>query len=432
MKVTVIIPVHNSGKYLKECIESALSQNFQEIEVICIDGGSTDNSYEIIEELQKKDSRITYIQDPNTSYGHKINVGIDRASGRYISILESDDKMVSDMVLTLYLVAEKYDADIVDADYYELFKYKGKNLKSVVRKYPNPQCYNHAIEYSDGADRNITYHGIWTALYKREFLIEQNIRLNESEGASYQDLSFLFLTSILAQKVYHINIPLYQYRVDNINSSVRDGRKVLEVVGECEFLKAELEKRDVLSGNIKEKYYMRKYNAYYWNFCRLINEARACFLTKYLQELSSDIQEKEVARGVLGTQMYEQTFLLLDNQEEFLNVVHKRDERKSLVDLLDLLDSVQNEGLVVFGAGILGKWIVDILLQNGNRLQVICDNSKLLQGTMCGDLEICSVERAIRKYPRAFYLIMNRKEGANMKKQLLCGGIQEEKIYVYT
>ena len=88
VKITVVVPVHNSEKYLKECLESALSQSFKDIEILCIDGGSKDASFEIIKKIQEKDDRIVYISDSDTGYGHKLNIGIGKARGKYISILE--------------------------------------------------------------------------------------------------------------------------------------------------------------------------------------------------------------------------------------------------------------------------------------------------------------------------------------------------------
>lgn len=429
MRVTVIVPIHNSEKYLRECIESALSQNFQEMEILCVDGGSTDRSREIIEKMQKKDARIIYMQDPNTSYGHKINVGIVEATGKYIAILESDDKMVPGMIEKLYSIAEKYDADVVDADYYELFHYKNKEWQSPVHKYSYPRDYNHLMVYDDAAKRDIVYTGIWTALYKREFITGQKIRLNESEGASYQDLSFLYLTSFLAQKVYHVGIPLYQYRVDNIGSSVKDERKIYEIIGECRYLKSDLKRRGIYKKEEWELYYTRKYNAFYWNYSRLSLKSRSKFLEKYKEELRIDIESGKIRRNMFAGDMYERTFLLLDDQEEFIKkVIEKEKGTFSTIQFIDFLESVDNGELVVFGAGALGSRIVEILQQNGNMLRGICDNSKRLQETVLGNYSICAVEEAVKFYPDALYIIANKKNGTEMKEQLLKAGILEANI----
>ena len=170
MEVTIIVPIHNSEKYLKECIKSALDQTFYDIEILCIDGGSTDLSFEIIKELREEDSRIQYIRDSNTSYGHKINLGINIARGKYIAILESDDRMCSEFIKRSYDIARASGADIVDVDFYELFNYKGKEFNCSVRKY-YPNTYGHLIKKFDSFNRDSVIRGIWTALYRKEFLI---------------------------------------------------------------------------------------------------------------------------------------------------------------------------------------------------------------------------------------------------------------------
>ena len=80
-KISIILTVHNAQDTLRECIRSACDQSFREIEILCIDGGSVDSSPEILEELALEDDRIRIINDENTSYGHKINKGIDLARG---------------------------------------------------------------------------------------------------------------------------------------------------------------------------------------------------------------------------------------------------------------------------------------------------------------------------------------------------------------
>ncbi len=91
IKISVIMTIHNAEKYIRECMESVLNQTFSEIEVLCIDGGSTDGTPHILKEYAERDLRIRIINDANTSYGHKVNRGIEEAVGEYISVVESDD-----------------------------------------------------------------------------------------------------------------------------------------------------------------------------------------------------------------------------------------------------------------------------------------------------------------------------------------------------
>lgn len=431
-KVSIIIPVQNSEKYLKECIQSALSQTFKDIEVLCIDGGSTDSSSEIIRQIQKEDDRVIYINDSNTSYGHKLNIGIGRARGEYFAILESDDRMCSDMVERLYSIAQEQDIDIADADHYELFCYKDKEYQHVRRKYPNIEYYNHLI-YHDGNihSRFITTFGIWTALYRKKFIVEQNIRFNESEGASYQDTSFMFLTSILSGKQYHLNIPLYQYRVDNAESSVKSNKKIYEIVGECEFLKNDLERRGIQEKELWDLYYIRKYNAFYWNYCRLSLEASALFLEKYLDELKKDIEKGFVKRELFTNYLYDRTFLLLDNKSKFVDMISKLDKDTWAIRFCALLDKLEGKDVIIFGAGILGTELIDILQQNENKIRGICDNSVHLQGIERNGFTISPVEKIVAQFFDAVYLITSWKYAKQMKTQLMSEGIKESNIIIF-
>src|SRR5690554_5825547 len=96
-KVTVIVPFFNSENYIRECIESLVNQTLKELEIICINDGSTDGSYEIVQEYAQRDDRIVLISKYNTGYGHSMNLGLSLAKGEYIGILESDDYVVSSM-----------------------------------------------------------------------------------------------------------------------------------------------------------------------------------------------------------------------------------------------------------------------------------------------------------------------------------------------
>lgn len=430
-KVSIIIPIHNSEKYLNECIVSALSQKFREIEILCIDGGSTDSSLNIVNKWMKTDKRIVSIEDPNTSYGHKLNIGIKRAQGKYITILESDDRMLPETVKELYGIAEKFDVDVVDADYYEFFSVKGKEYKNLQRKCYDQVCYNILIDNTIKENKRIAVNGIWTGLYKKSFLLQENIFLNESKGASYQDLSFLFLTSFLAKSVYHLDVPFYQYRIDNVESSVKDDNKIFEIVGECEFLKENLKKRNILDKTVWKRYYVRKYTAFYWNYCRLSLRARELFLNRYLEELRQDEKKGLINRDMFGGDLYNQTYLLLDDINGFINLVSQNEKENIAVLFSNLLDKVVNRDIVIFGAGVLGNRIIDLLKQHDSKIMAICDNSKQLQGKERKGFMIYSVEDAVERFQNAVYIVANRRHMAEMKQQLRCMGIEDEHIVIF-
>ena len=104
-KISVLIPVYNVEKYLERCLKSVCNQSFKDIEIICINDGSTDSSLSILEEYAKNDSRIKIIDKSNSGYGISMNIGLDNATGDYVGIIESDDFADLGMFETLYNMA---------------------------------------------------------------------------------------------------------------------------------------------------------------------------------------------------------------------------------------------------------------------------------------------------------------------------------------
>lgn len=117
-EISVLVPVYNVEKYLNLCLDSILAQTFTDLEIICIDDGSTDKSGEILDRYAENDARIKVIHKPNSGYGKTMNMAVSLASGRYIGIVESDDTIEKDMYQILYNCITRYDLDFVKTDHY--------------------------------------------------------------------------------------------------------------------------------------------------------------------------------------------------------------------------------------------------------------------------------------------------------------------------
>ena len=141
VKVSVLVPIYNGEKYLRQCLESLQKQTLKDIEIICINDGSTENSAKIIKEFTKADSRFRVITKKNSGYGDSMNRGLKKAQGEYIGILESDDFLEEDAFEKLYKLATKHKADVARANY---FHYKdGQNTKN---DYITQGCANRIID----------------------------------------------------------------------------------------------------------------------------------------------------------------------------------------------------------------------------------------------------------------------------------------------
>lgn len=138
--VSIIIPVCNGEKYLRECLDSVVGQTMTEIEILCIDDGSEDATSDILNEYQRKDSRIQIIRQKNRGYGYSVNLGFKQASGKYVAIVEADDFIEKNMMASLYEKAEAINADVVKADYYMCTGEKENRQITYMQIAPHKKC----------------------------------------------------------------------------------------------------------------------------------------------------------------------------------------------------------------------------------------------------------------------------------------------------
>ena len=211
IKVSIILPIYNVGKYFGECLESVLEQTHSNIEVILVDDGSTDNSGEIAESYAVRDKRIKVIHQANAGVSSARNVGIAAACGKYICFSDPDDILKKDYVEYMLTMCEENHADVsVCAEVFTTFM-------------PN-QCAPH-IEVVSGeeAAAQILYGkitvGCYSKMFSRTFLNMNNIRFFEDvyigEGFNFNVLAFCS-----ASKVAVSQHKVYYYRLDNSTSAM--------------------------------------------------------------------------------------------------------------------------------------------------------------------------------------------------------------------
>ena len=183
--ISIIVPVYNVEKYLNRCIDSLISQTYQNIEIILVDDGSTDSSSEIVDGYLKKDNRIKVFHKDNGGLSDARNKGIEISKGKYLSFVDSDDYVTNTYIETLYNTIIEYEADISICSYkvnYETGQIlkKGKNKKGVYS--------------TEKALKNMLYHrdfdvSAWAKLYKKELfngIIFPKGRLFEDAATTYK------------------------------------------------------------------------------------------------------------------------------------------------------------------------------------------------------------------------------------------------------
>ncbi len=215
--LSVIVPVYNSGAYLRVCMESLVAQDCgAAAEFICVNDGSTDDSPQELEAWAARDSRVRVLHRPNGGYGKAMNDGIGAARGKYIGIAEPDDWVEPHMCSTLLALAEQTQADIIKGSYAEECA-NSSHAVTRFRGYKEGDIYSppDIPDFLEGAP------GIWTAIYSKAMIDTAGIRFNETPGASFQDLGFFMRTWAAAKSITLTSRVLYHYRKDNPDSSIR-------------------------------------------------------------------------------------------------------------------------------------------------------------------------------------------------------------------
>ena len=230
IKVSVLMPSLNVVRYIRECMESVISQTMEEMEILCIDAGSTDGTLEILEEYVRKDRRVRLIKADKKSYGYQMNLGLKEALGEYIGVVETDDFILPNMYEKLYTFAKKNNADYVKSDF-DIFTTleDGQRifLKYSLKKH-SKITYDTIYTPQDFLMRKQTIDiFIWNGIYKRNFLLEKEIWFQETPGAAFQDCGFRYQVVLNAERGFFLEDSFYRYRRDNINSSTYNRKCVL-------------------------------------------------------------------------------------------------------------------------------------------------------------------------------------------------------------
>ncbi len=351
VKVSVIVPTLNSSKYIEECIDSIISQTLKNIEIICVDAGSSDGTVELIEEYMKSDSRIKLMYSDKRSYGYQMNLGISNAKGRYIGIVESDDAIEKEMYEELYSIADGDDLDFVKADYHEFHNTPDNNEYTFRRRYILKQqdLYNIVIDASSKPEILLPdIVAIWNGIYRKDFLIQNNIAFNETPGASFQDTGFWVWTQVAAKKGYYLNKPFYRYRVDNPNSSTFQASKCFCICDEFAYIH-DMISREKLS-KFAEMLSWIFYRKYKTNLERTPTDLRKEFFVKMADDFLKWNNEFEVT----GKFYYQEEW---EDLRQIMSAPKQYDEQKEK-EKREFLESLKVKSeIVIYGAGRTGKII---------------------------------------------------------------------------
>lgn len=207
-KVSLIIPIYNAEKYLSRCLNSAMCQTYQDMEILLVNDGSTDGSLSICKEYEAMDSRFRVINKPNTGVSDTRNLAISLARGEYLQFMDSDDWLTADATESFIYAAEKYDADFVIADFYRVdgavFTEK-QHIRE--RGLLSREAY---AEYMMDDPADFYYGVLWNKLFKKSIIDQYQIKM-DTEISWCEDFLFNLAYIRYAEKFTAIQTPIYYY-----------------------------------------------------------------------------------------------------------------------------------------------------------------------------------------------------------------------------
>lgn len=220
-KISIIVPVYNSEKYLDKCLSSLVNQSLGDIEIIIVNDGSTDNSGDIIDKYLN-DKRVLCVNNTNHGIGYSRNIGLKKATGMFVAFIDSDDYIDKDFCEKMYESASINKSEIVICNYYIINDKKNKKIKSnmklkdtfTLNEYPNVL--------------NKVNLSPWNKIFKRKLLLDNDIYF--PENLKYEDAIFVCKAYNNAKKISFVKNHLNYYLVHNLSETTTMDRKVFDIL----------------------------------------------------------------------------------------------------------------------------------------------------------------------------------------------------------
>ncbi|EAI4071412.1 glycosyltransferase, partial [Campylobacter jejuni] len=321
--VSVIIPIYNVEKYLRECLDSVVNQTLREIEIILINDGSTDSCGKICDEYATKDKRIIVIHKENAGLGAAYNSGLDIAKGEYIGFVESDDWIEFNMYEELYFKAKNNDSDLVKCMFYDYNSTREPKDKLYMQKHKDFELFNCAPDNKifkiEDYPKLLIYHSsIWASLYHKTLI--NRLRFQESKGATYQDFPFAIEALVLANKITTLRKAFYHYRQEPLNASSvkRTDQNLIKMIDQCIYARKKLISLGVFE-KFKEEFYAHAISPLYGFYYQLQDDLKPLFFEKLVKFFNNSLNEN------LSYKYFNQ------REKDFLFCILKKDFSKTLL-----------------------------------------------------------------------------------------------------
>ena len=247
--ITVIVPVYNVEKYLAECLDSIINQKINEdIEILCINDGSTDKSYEILNKYMLKFSNIRVINQSNRGLSETRNIGIKHANGKYIFFLDSDDYLNSQTLEILYKEAEEKNLQIVMGNM--VFDYVDKVNNFILER--SQYIQNKVITGLELLEYDYMHLYACNKLYLKDFIISNNLFF--IENVTFEDFVFTPKVYAVAERVKYIDSSTYYYRQREnsiTHQKIKNLEEIFILIDELEILYKNYKSKTILNLALK-------------------------------------------------------------------------------------------------------------------------------------------------------------------------------------
>ena len=284
--ISVIVPVYNVEKYLAKCLDTVLAQTFTDIEVICVNDGSTDGSRKILEEYSKKDSRIKIVDKENGGLSSARNAGMKIATGEFISFVDSDDWIDETMLEKLHQNITSLNTDIAICAVHQFDEEKQEIDDS---------CEYFTLGYFDESFNNKAFSYVetkpflldvcvmaWNKLYRKSFLDE--CRVEFPEGLVFEDGPFFFSIFFKTKRVSIVRDFLYYYRINRSGSILKKaGKQFFDIIDVVNLMYEHLENSEIFE-DVKYEFFRQKANDINYRYELVDISLKTAFAKKFKKE----------------------------------------------------------------------------------------------------------------------------------------------------
>lgn len=432
IKISVILPSLNVSKYIAEALKSVCSQTMREMEIICVDAGSTDGTCEIIESEAQNDPRIRLKNSDVRSYGYQVNLGIREAKGKYIAVLETDDFIDLKMYERLYELAEENTADYVKADYDAFFTQNDGTYYYFPRhSFADKEMYDVVMCPRENSIIGRDDWYLWQGIYLREFLQKKGIRFNETPGAAYQDIGFLFWTGVLAERALYCKDILYHYRIDRDAASSNSGKGLRYSYEEFFRIVEELKKNNdkaLHTDQVNRLLYTRMAKSFVSCYSRISEkkedvDSRREIYDWFVKQLGNAAVHGWINEVLVQSGRWARLGALLDSEKSFFERFYSKDK--------DIPFFNQYESFVIFGCGDFGLKAYKKICSLDKKVVAFADNNTALWDKSLNNVRIYQPKELAGLSDDLGIVIANEAHYADIHKQLIEMGISADRLFVF-